>query len=911
MVNLSPERWRQIDRVFAHTLERPPDARSAFLRSACGTDSELYREVLALIESAGDAEAALGESATAYAAPLLHELKEELIKPPSDAPPDHLLGAYRIVREIGRGGMGRVYLAERADGQFEREVALKLVKRGMDTDEIMRRFRYERQILASLQHPNIAQLHDGGIATDGRPYLVMEYVEGTPLDRYCDAHRLTVDDRLHLFLKVLDAVRYAHQKLVVHRDLKPSNILVTQDGQVKLLDFGIAKLLSDEEDGFTQAGMRMMTPHYAAPEQKASGAVTAATDTYTLGVVLFELLTGHRLFDVDASSSGELAGLEHEPRRLSTTITRPTVRRHRNGTTDSVTPEEVSRARGTSPGRLRRRLQGDLDVIVSKALRIEPERRYVSVDAFLGDIERHVNGLPVLARSDTAGYRLRKFARRHRYGVAAVAGFVTVLAIGLAIHTAQITQERNIARQERDKAEEVSAFLEGLFDASDPFAPERLDTMQVRTLLHRGTMQFRDHLEARPLVRSEMLQVIGRVYRRLGMYDEARPLLEQALASRQRAQPGEHLEIAEIQAELGMLLTDVGDHQAADSLLQQALALRRSYHREPHAEIALSLNHLAELRRIQGEFDEAERLQREALRMLRAMPGEDHPQVAVVMSSLASTLERKGEYAFAGPFIENSLELRRSLYGSNHPSVAMGLNDLALLRQRMGEYEAAEAAIREALAISTAALGEDHPYVGTILQRLGSILWWKGELYGAERYHREALALWRRIYGDMHIEIAVSLSDLGSVLRDQGNYEASVAAIREAVAIARRLLGEDHSDVAIFTGNLASSVQLLGDCTEAERLYAEAIDGIRRTMPEDRQRIPALKRWLGRCLTEQGRYLEAETTLLDSYRMLHDERGVSDKYTRQALSYLVELYEAWSKPEEAARYDALISGAVR
>ncbi|NBC17317.1 MAG: protein kinase, partial [Bacteroidetes bacterium] len=475
MNGFSQERWEQIDRLFAEALERPPDERTAFLRARCGNDVALYREVVTLLKSDAEAESVLGESVTAFAAPLLPALEADLA---DGFAPGERVGPYRLQHEIGRGGMGAVYLAERVDGQFDRRVALKVIKRGMDTDEILHRFRFERQILARLEHPHIARLYDAGVTDDGRPYLAMEYVDGQPLHRYCDGRTLPVDERLRLFQTVCAAVQFAHQNLVIHRDLKPSNILVTEGGAVKLLDFGIAKLLSDEATGapLTRTGVRVLTPEYAAPEQRTDSVVTTAADVYALGVVLYELLTGRRPLAPDALP-------DTAPEPPSTAVTKPTERSHADGTTTTLTPETVSTARQTSAERLRRRLRGDLDVIVLKALRPEPERRYASAEAFLEDIKRHLDGLPVQARPDTLGYRLRKFVQRHTAGVAAAAAVLALILAFSVLHTTRVTQERNLARQERDKAAEVAAFLEGLFDASDPFAPERLDTMQVRTFL--------------------------------------------------------------------------------------------------------------------------------------------------------------------------------------------------------------------------------------------------------------------------------------------------------------------------------------------------------------------------------------------------------------------------------------------
>ena len=365
MKDLSPDRWQQIDTLFAKALDRPADERSAFLRHACGNDPDLYRAVSQLLDEMDAAAHLLGESVTDFAAPLMPELEADLrAEDVADVSVDHRIGPYRIVGPIGRGGMGTVYLAERADDQYRQQVALKLVRKGMDTQEIVHRFRYERQILASLEHPGIARLYDGGVSADGRPYLVMEYVDGQPIDVYCDAHRLSVEARLELFEAVCEAVQYAHRNTVVHRDLKPSNILVTDEGRVKLLDFGIAKLVAEVPTApaapQTRTGWRVMTPEYAAPEQVRGAPVTTATDVYALGGVLYELLTGRRPLDTTGRSAAEVeaAVLEQVPDRPSVVVLQPITHQHRDGTpAETVAPETVSAARDTTSARLRRRLQ--------------------------------------------------------------------------------------------------------------------------------------------------------------------------------------------------------------------------------------------------------------------------------------------------------------------------------------------------------------------------------------------------------------------------------------------------------------------------------------------------------------------------------------------------------------------------
>ncbi|MFQ5572464.1 MAG: serine/threonine protein kinase, partial [Rhodothermales bacterium] len=459
------EHWPLIDDLFAAALDHPPEERTAFIDRACTGNPALRDELESLLRAYHASEHYL-EAIDADRARALIESVGELVCE------EQRIGPYQVVRELGRGGMGAVFLAERADGQFEQQVALKLIKRGMDSDAILRRFLRERQILAHLRHENIARLLDGGVSDEDRPYFAMEYIDGLPLPDYCDTHRLDVEARLRLFQDVCRAVQYAHRSLIVHRDLKPSNMLVTEDGTVKLLDFGIAKLLDPEAQSgataLTEAGLRAMTPEYAAPEQVRGEPVTTATDVYTLGVVLYELLTGHRPYQFERREPKAIARVinDVEPELPSTAVRRETDIQHTDGTTETVTPLSVSRARSTQPDRLRRRLSGDLDTVVLKALRKEPERRYASAEAFVEDIRRHLAGLPVLAQKDTLAYRASKFVRRHTVGVV-FATALGLLTLGSAVVMALQQAE---TMREAAKAEEVKSFVMSLFEMSDPDA---------------------------------------------------------------------------------------------------------------------------------------------------------------------------------------------------------------------------------------------------------------------------------------------------------------------------------------------------------------------------------------------------------------------------------------------------------
>ncbi len=628
MPEITPERWPDLEALLDHALDLPPDERAAFLEAVRADDPDLLEEVREVLRAGDRARTLLQDSG------LLLRWQHELPEVPDDE--DDLagttVGRYRLLEEIGRGGMGTVYHTERADGAFEQTVALKLVRRGMNSVAVVRRFRHERQVLAGLDHPHVARLLDGGRSDDGRPYFVMELVRGEPITDWANRRRLGVAARLRLFGQICQAVAFAHRNLVVHRDLKPSNILITAEGHVKLLDFGIAKLLTPNvaEATLTQTGGLMLTPQYAAPEQLRGEAVTTATDVYALGVLLYELLAGQPPYRLATSSPAEWERVvgEVQPPRPSA----------------AVTPEAPA-THGLPPDRLKRRLRGDLDTICLKALRKEPERRYASAEALGEDLGRHLAGLPVEARRDTAGYRMRKFMRRHRGAVAASAAVVVAFLSLVGFYTWQLAAERDRAQQEAATAEQVTAFLAGVFEGANPFEGGSEDVTALE-LLEQGVEQV-DALDGEPAVQTELLSVLGNVYSDLGRYDEARSLLERGLAQRRALWGAEHERIATNLNDVANVLVNAGAYAEAEPLFREVLARRRALHDGDHREVALSLNNLAAALEDREAEAEAEPLLREALAMWQRLLGEAHPGVAVSLNNLAGVLRKKGAYGEA------------------------------------------------------------------------------------------------------------------------------------------------------------------------------------------------------------------------------------------------------------------------
>ena len=880
MSTIPPERWARMEELLDGALDRPAAERIAWLAQECADDLALRGAVERLL-AAGAAPTRLPHPPADLVAPLLQELAAEA--------PDRV-GPWRLLRELGHGGMGAVYLAKRDDDQFQKQAAVKLLHRGLAGDELTRRFRHERQILATLEHPHIARLLDGGIA-DGVPYIVMEYVDGLPLDEFCERHRLPVAERLVLFGDVCAAVQYAHQSLVVHRDLKPSNILVTADRQVKLLDFGIAKLLADEghhvADAETRTGLRLMTPEYAAPEQVRGGRVTTATDVYALGVVLYELLAGRRPYDLRGRTPSEIERVicETEPVRPSTA---------------------AGAATGGDTQSLRRRLRGDLDTIVLKALRKEPGRRYPSAAALLEDLRRYRDGLPVLARPDSFTYRARKFAGRHRVGVA-----VTALALAGALAAAgreralraQAESERAKAEAESAKARAVQEFLVGVFGASDPYtgSAEASRELTAQRLLDRGRARVDSALGSEPEVQAEMRTVLGRVYANLGLYADAAPLLERAL-ERRRALLGErHEAVAATATELGDVYLRQARYAEAESLLGAALATRRALHGAESEPAARSLDRLATVYQEQSRYGDAEPLFREALAIRRSRLGPDHADVAESLANLSLILWWLGRYEEADSLVERAVGIRRDRLGPRHALVAESMHNLAQVRQSRGRMEEAESLFRESLAMKREAFGSAHPRVTVHLNNYGRLLRDMGRYDEAEPLLQEALALDRRLFGEEHPYVAASLTNVALVQGDRGQLEQADTLFRQVLAMYRRLVGEKHLRVAFTLNNLATVRHRMGDLAGAERLFRESLAQYHELFGPEHRYTASVSASLAEVLRDRGGrgLAEAESLFRSAVRSL--EAGMPETRGRlgPALAGLGQTLVAGGRPAEA------------
>jgi serine/threonine-protein kinase len=816
----SIERWRRTDAVFSAALERESVEREAYVRTSCEGDEALLHDVMALLAAAAT-DSTLDGDAASFAALLVRAIASGPSHDADDLAPGARIGAYRITHELARGGMGAVYLAERDDDEFRKAVALKVVKRGIDTDEVLQRFRAERQILAGFAHPNIASLLDGGATGDGRPYLVMEYVPGQPITVYCDVRRLTMDQRLVLFETVCAAVQHAHQNLVIHRDVKPSNVLVSDEGVVKLLDFGVAKLLTDDDTApHTRAGTRLLTPEYASPEQLRGDTVTTACDVYSLGVLLYELLTGTRPSSAATNgdaSYGDWKG--RDARRPSDAWLHPSHRA--NGEATGI--DAAAAARATTPERMSRRLRGDLDTIVLKALAAEPERRYRSAEQLREDLERHRAGLPVRARPDTARYRLEKFVRRHRAGVAAallVAILILASTIALAVQQAATARARDRATLEAAKASEVRDFLVSLFTSSQPNR-QLGDTLTVGEVLEFGAVRA-DSLSDQPQLRALLLVTIGDVYRVLGRYDRAEPLLTRAIAEYEVLPEAPPLERAGALTSMANLHFDLRRYEQATAPTREALEIQRRELGPRHPDVLTSLGNLATLTARAGDLDSALALHGQVLALRRQL-GPDEPSIAVTLNNMGSILLNAERHAEAEPYLREALEVNQRLLPREHPDVALAMSNLATLYRELGRYDEAEPLYREALALRRSVLGPWHPRLGISHYQLARLHALRGLLDSAEAHFRATLEIDRRAYGDEHPEVAVDATQLARVLLDRDDPLAAEPLLREALAIRIAHGGESQPSVADVLALLATAMEAQGEKMEAEQLLERAL----------------------------------------------------------------------------------------
>jgi len=826
---MDSNRWDRIRALFDRAIALPAAARDEYLRGACANEPSLRLQVESLLAADEEASGFLGSAIGTTADDLATETRL-----------GQRVGAYEIVRELAHGGMGAVFYGRRADEAYESAVAIKLI-RGIHTADHLRRFRTERQFLAKLNHPNIARLLDGGTTPDGMPYLVMEYVDGLPIDAYCDERGLGLRDRLALFRAVCSAVDHAHRALIVHRDIKPSNVMVTPDGTPKLLDFGIAKLVDPTGTGETTT-LHAMTPSYASPEQLRGEPIGVGTDIYSLGVLLYRLLTGALPFDAGTGSVAEFVRLV-----LERDVPRPSLR--------PGIASPVARA-----------LRGDLDAIVLTALRKEPERRYGTAAQLSDDLGRYLAGRPVAAHPDRWTYRASKFLRRHALPVTA-AGLTLTLLVGLTtFYLLGLREERDRARRAAARANEVSTFLGSLFSYADPSAAGGRDPT-AREMLDRGTDHLHTDFPDQPDIEATLLLSAADAYRALGDNARAASLAERALEmrtglfGRDAVEVGEALNTlanavyqevgndstlvlssradsiyrahagadpigyAEALNRLGWLAQERAQYARADSLMMRSLAIRRRELGDSAYPVAVILNDLGFIRRELGDTAGADTLLEQALVLNRRIYGGNHREVAIVLGNLGVQREAEGRLPEAEQYYREGIAVLQRLYGPGHPEEAAPQVNLGRALRRLGKLAAADSALRAALAIDRKR-GPDHPFVGYDLRVLGDLVARRGDLDEAERLYREAARIYAVHYPPDDVSFGTVDEGLGEVLLKTGRAAEAVPMLTQAIEIYQTAFGPRHLRAVHTQVLLGLALTALGRFDDAEGPILQAYESL-------------------------------------------------------------------------------------
>jgi serine/threonine-protein kinase len=864
---MTPDRWARIQELFHDILAAPATEAAELLAHVAAGDPDLAAEVRSLI--AAEAQGPLGRQSD---------------RDPADRAPE-FVGPYRLLRRLGEGGMGVVYLAEREEAGFKQRVALKLLRSGFISPALAEHVAHERRVLARLEHPNIARLIDGGSTPSGQPFLAMEYVAGDTLLEHAAKEELTVEGRLALFSDVCDAVHYAHQQLVIHRDLKPRNIVVGTDGRPRLLDFGVSKLLDpDSQPGNTTRSSPWLTPAYASPEQWRGEAVTTLSDVYSLGVILYELLSGLKPYAFEGQSPGSIERLicETEP------------------------PRPSSRCRDP---RIARKLEGDLDIIVLKALAKAPNRRYASAGQLAEDLRRYLSGQPVLARPDSLRYRTGKLIRRHRTaagmaGAALVLALAGVIVVGVQARIAARARDR--AEVARNQAQQVTDYVIRLFQAADA-GPHAVDTTLARAMLRQGVQQA-EALKDQPLVQASMFDALGMVFVTLQRFDQASELVNRAWQIRAAQLPPESPELAESYAHLGRILRAQSRYLPALQRYEQALAVREQVFGRESAEVADTYRDLGFLMPYLGRNEESVRYYRTALTIDQKLHGLEHAATAEDLMLVGLALRRVDSAASGLDYLQQSLAIKARVLGPDDPETAVTRFHVADQLRDLGRFGDAEAMYRAGIESHRRAVGGRDPGEVHGLQNLADMIGQRGRGPEAEALLRDAIAITERRYGRQSSYYADALDELSNELTRQGRYGEALDLRRQGLAVWRREFGTDHAAVAGSLDRIASLQILLHRPREAETVAREALAIRQRIYGQHHPSIGLSFLRLAEVLLAEGRPRDAEPAADSGYRIATTTLPAGSLDLRGAHLLMARLQRALCRPDSAAYHERLAGG---
>jgi serine/threonine protein kinase/tetratricopeptide (TPR) repeat protein len=848
-----------VEKVFDAALQfKAPGERAAYLQGACGDDVELRQQVEGLLHAHEHGGSFLDQPPAQVTIKTIAvtEAMLQLGEGEGDT-----IGRYKLLQKLGEGGFGSVYMAEQHE-PVRRKVALKIIKLGMDTREMVARFEAERQALALMDHPNIAQVYDGGAAPNGRPYFVMELIKGVPITDYCDAKNLSPDERIQLFSKVCQAAQHAHQKGIIHRDLKPRNVLVTEcDGEAvpKVIDFGVAKAIGSpltEKTLFTRFEQMIGTPVYMSPEQTGLGSLDldTRTDIYSLGVLLYELLTGttpleREMFEHAAVDEMRRMIRETEPPKPSTRL---------RDMGKKLT--EVARTRSTDPAALTRLLHGDLDWVIMKSLEKDRKRRYGTANELADDLQRHLNHEPVVARPPSKIYLFQKFVRRNRFLVGGVSIVVLALVLGSALATWRFLEEKKA----RLKAEQISQFLKDMLGGVAPSVALGRDTTMLREILDKTARRIDKDLKNQPQVEAELAATLAEVY------------------------------------------WELGDFANAEQLLQRTVQLLKKSFGDKNPAVAQALTDLGVVLRMQNKLPEAEKIHREILALRTKLFGVRNEDVAESYNDLGAVLYAEENLAEAERCYRQALDISRKL-GNQEKLEFLSLNNLALALADQRKLPEAETNYREALVLLKKVSTNETPDMAGVLNNFAFVLAEEKKLPEAEQAHRRALELRMRFFPSEHPDIAQSMNNLAMVLRDERKLDEAEDLCRRALAMRKKLSGDkDDADVAQSIFNLASVLCDAHKFPEAERWFHECLSIRERILPDSWKTFNT-RSALGACLADQQRYSEAEKFLVDGYAGMKKRREMipveNVPRMKKALECLIRVYQATGHLDKVSELD--------